>query len=60
MIDKCGIAFFMFGTKIDTNTGKMIEASGMYEEFEIAHKQGKYVFPIGQYTTHIHAQRDLI
>ena len=47
MIDKCGIAFFMFGTKTDSNNGKTIEASGMYEEFEIAHKQGKYVFPIG-------------
>lgn len=47
MIDKCGIAFFMFGTKTDINTGKTIEASGMYEEFEIAYKQGKYVFPIG-------------
>lgn len=47
MIDKCGIAFFMFGTKTDKNTGETIIASGMIEEFEIAHKQGKYVFPIG-------------
>lgn len=47
MVDKCGIAFFMFGTKTDENTGEIIESSGMYEEFEIAHKQGKYVFPIG-------------
>ena len=47
MIDKCGIAFFMFGTKTDKNTGETIIANGMLEEFEIAHKQGKYVFPIG-------------
>lgn len=47
MIDKCGIAFFMFGTKKDENSGETIIASGMIDEFEIAHKQGKYVFPIG-------------
>lgn len=47
MIDKCGIAFFMFGTKTDKRTGETVVASGMLEEFEIAHRQGKYVFPIG-------------
>ena len=47
MIDKCGIAFFMFGTKTDKVTGETVVASGMLEEFEIAHRQGKYVFPIG-------------
>lgn len=47
MIDKCGIAFFMFGTKTDKGTGETVVASGMLEEFKIAHRQGKYVFPIG-------------
>ena len=47
MIDKCGIAFFLFGTKTDKRTGNTVVASGMLEEFEIAHRQGKYVFPIG-------------
>lgn len=46
MIDKCGIAFFLFGNKKDKN-GNVISADGVVKEFEIAHKQGKYVFPIG-------------
>ena len=47
VLDKCGIAFFMFGTKTDKRTGETVVASGMLEEFEIAHRQGKYVFPVG-------------
>jgi len=46
MIDKCGIAFFLFGNKRD-KAGNPIVADGVIKEFEIAHKQGKYVFPIG-------------
>lgn len=46
MIDKCGIAFFLFGNKKDKN-GDIINADGVIKEFEIAHKNGKYVFPIG-------------
>ena len=46
MIDKCGVAFFLFGNKRD-KAGKPIVADGVIKEFEIAHKQGKYVFPIG-------------
>lgn len=46
MIDKCGIAFFLFGNKKDKN-GNVIIADGVIKEFEIAHKQGKYIFPIG-------------
>ncbi len=46
MIDKCGIAFFLFGNKKDKN-GNIINADGVIKEFEIAHKNGKYVFPIG-------------
>lgn len=46
MIEKCGIAFFLFGNKRD-KAGNTIVADGVVKEFEIAHKQGKYVFPIG-------------
>lgn len=46
MIDKCGVAFFLFGNKRD-KAGNLIVADGVIKEFEIAHKQGKYVFPIG-------------
>lgn len=46
MIDKCGVAFFLFGNKRD-KAGKPIVADGVIKEFEIALKQGKYVFPIG-------------
>lgn len=46
MIDKCGVAIFMFGNKLDKN-GNVINADGVCKEFNIAHEQGKYVFPIG-------------
>ncbi len=46
MIDKCGVAFFLFGNKKDRN-GNTVIADGLMKEFEIAHQQGKYVFPIG-------------
>lgn len=46
MIDKCGIAFFLFGNKKDAN-GDIIVADGVIKEFEIAHQKDKYVFPIG-------------
>lgn len=46
MIEKCGIAFFLFGNKKD-KLGNTIAADGVVKEFEIARKQGKYVFPIG-------------
>lgn len=46
MIDKCGIAFFLFGNKRD-KAGNLIDADGMREEFNIAYQQGKYVFPVG-------------
>ncbi|MDE7084741.1 MAG: SIR2 family protein [Clostridia bacterium] len=46
MIDKCGVAFFLFGNKRDKD-GNLIIADGVIKEFEIAHRQGKYVFPIG-------------
>jgi len=46
MIDKCGIALFLFGNKRGKD-GNIIPADGVVKEFEIAHKQGKFVFPIG-------------
>lgn len=46
MIDKCGVAFFLFGNKRDKDGNPTI-ADGVIKEFDIAHKQGKYVFPIG-------------
>ena len=46
MIDKCGIAFFLFGNKKD-KSGNTIVADGVYKEFAIAHQKEKYVFPIG-------------
>ena len=46
MVDKCGIAFFLFGNKKDKN-GNTIDADGVIKEFEIAHHKEKYVFPIG-------------
>lgn len=46
MIDKCGIAFFLFGNKKD-KCGNTVDADGLIKEFEIAHQKEKYVFPIG-------------
>ena len=45
MISKCGAVFFIFGNKIDENG--LTNAAGVKKEFEIAVKNGKYVFPIG-------------
>lgn len=47
MIDKCGIAFFIFGNKKNPNTNEIINADGVRKEFEIAKAKHKYVFPIG-------------
>jgi hypothetical protein len=46
MIQNVGISIFMFGNKINT-LGKVIEANGMIEEFEICVKQGAIPIPIG-------------
>ena len=45
MISQCGAVFFLFGNKIDENG--LINAAGVRKEFDIAVKNGKYVFPIG-------------
>lgn len=47
IIDECGVAVFIFGNKIDKQTGELIDASGVFKEFEIAKEQGKVIIPIG-------------
>lgn len=46
MISSAGICIFIFGNKIDDN-GEIVDANGMFEEFEIAKKTGKIIIPIG-------------
>lgn len=46
MIQQAGIAVFIFGNKEDEK-GKIIEADGMIEEFQIAKEQKKVIIPIG-------------
>lgn len=47
MISKAGTCVFLCGNKKDPTNGKIVEAEGVIEEFEIARKQKKYVIPIG-------------
>ena len=46
MLNKCGVAFFLFGNKKDKHENTIV-ADGVKKEFEIAVQQGKYVFPVG-------------
>jgi hypothetical protein len=46
MIARCGVAIFVFGNKEDTS-GRTVDAEGMFEEFEIASKEGLLVVPVG-------------
>lgn len=46
-IPLAGIAIFIFGNKKEKNTGNIIPADGMYEEFEIAIAKGLKIIPIG-------------
>lgn len=45
MISESGIALFFFGNKLVD--GKIEDSAGLLQEFEIAHKQGVKVIPIG-------------
>jgi hypothetical protein len=45
MISEAGICIFIFGNKIVN--GKVVSASGMMEEFQIAKERGKIIIPIG-------------
>jgi Sir2- and TIR-associating SLOG family/SIR2-like domain len=47
MLSNVGIAVFIFGNKIDTETKKVIDASGMIEEFEISIENGAIPIPVG-------------
>lgn len=46
MISKAGIAIFVFGNKTD-ESGDIVPADGMLEEFDIAHKCGLIIIPVG-------------
>jgi len=46
MISEVGVVLFFFGNKVD-NTGNIISANGMREEYQIAIDAGKYIIPIG-------------
>ena len=46
MIEKAGIAIFLFGNKRDAR-GKLVPADGMEEEFEIAQSKGLHVIAVG-------------
>ncbi|MDR9857674.1 SIR2 family protein [Paenibacillus sp. VCA1] len=47
MIQNVGISVFMFGNKIDSATGDIIDANGMIEEFEISLSHRVIPIPIG-------------
>ena len=45
MISRAGIAVFMYGNKI--SNGSVIDATGVYEEFQICKRYGVVVVPVG-------------
>lgn len=47
MISNVGISVFIFGNKINTETKKVIDASGMIEEFDITVENGAIPIPVG-------------
>ncbi|WP_163082419.1 SIR2 family protein [Acinetobacter baumannii] len=47
MISFAGISLFLFGNKIDGTTGKIIDSTGMIEEFEIAKANDCILLPVG-------------
>jgi hypothetical protein len=47
MVGKVGFAIFIAGNKLDTATSAVIEAEGVYREFELAVDRGVYPIPIG-------------
>ena len=42
-----GIVIFLFGSKYDSETGELIDAKGVFEEFEIARENKRLIVPIG-------------
>lgn len=47
MISFAGVALFLFGNKIDPNSGEVINAPGVKQEFDIAIQNGLLPIPIG-------------
>lgn len=45
MITDAGVMIFMFGNKLVD--GKIVEANGMIEEYQIAREKYKYIIPVG-------------
>ena len=46
MISLSGVSIFIFGNKINNDTNKIVDASGMLEEFEIAKEKNNFIIPI--------------
>jgi len=46
IIEDCGSAIFIMGNKMNTDK-KVVNAGGVEEEFNIAHRQGKKLIPVG-------------
>jgi len=46
MISFAGIALFIFGNKKDQDSGEIIDAMGVYKEFEIAKAKNLFLIPI--------------
>lgn len=47
MLSSVGISVFIFGNKFDDKTGKIINATGMVEEFDISVSNGVIPIPVG-------------
>ncbi len=47
MLQRTGACIFVAGNKLDQASNKVIDASGMVEEFEIACSFGQYPIPVG-------------
>ena len=47
LVNDCGVAIFVFGNKLDEESGKIVNANGVYEEFKLAKEMNKVIIPIG-------------
>lgn len=47
MLSNVGIAIFLFGNKVDSETGKLVDANGMEEEFNLCIEKGVIPIPVG-------------
>jgi len=45
ILKQCGVAIFLFGNKLES--GKLINAPGVMEEYKIAKELGNFIIPIG-------------